>query len=116
MKGRKRGLTMMAATKCRVDDCNTPAKARGLCMKHYARVRRTGDPTPKDPSGWTAAANGDALRRENERLRWQVDALRIALRDAQAQAAIKPTHEPKEGTRDPAPPASRRGPRRSGSG
>lgn len=134
---------MTVPMKCRVEDCEKPAKARGLCMKHYVRVRRIGDPAPKDPAGWTAAANGDALRRENERLRSEADALRIALREAQAQVAAKPTPDPDEvidrlrkqvrelraelrsvaradraqcGLLSRALPASRRSPRRSGSG
>lgn len=37
---------------CSVSECNHPIKARGLCSKHYARLRRNGSPlvTPKfDP-------------------------------------------------------------------
>lgn len=35
--------------KCSVNDCNTKARASGLCTKHYARIRLTGtiDPGPK---------------------------------------------------------------------
>jgi hypothetical protein len=30
---------------CDIDDCDRPCKAKGLCSTHYARLRRTGDPT-----------------------------------------------------------------------
>jgi hypothetical protein len=29
---------------CTIDGCSGRAKAKGLCMKHYMRARRTGDP------------------------------------------------------------------------
>jgi hypothetical protein len=30
---------------CSVDDCATPARTRGMCVKHYTRFKRHGDPT-----------------------------------------------------------------------
>jgi hypothetical protein len=42
---------------CTVDGCNHGAVAKGLCAKHYARARRTGDPNKtrragRPRSGW----------------------------------------------------------------
>ena len=32
---------------CRVDDCDEPARARGLCDRHYSRARRRADFRPR---------------------------------------------------------------------
>lgn len=37
-------------TICRVEDCENPVRAKWLCTKHYARLRKTGT---TDPSQWT---------------------------------------------------------------
>lgn len=34
----------MARTPCTIDDCETPSHARGLCPKHYWRLRKSGSP------------------------------------------------------------------------
>ena len=34
----------MAKAKCSVETCENPARTRGWCSKHYARVRANGDP------------------------------------------------------------------------
>lgn len=39
----------MAKRTCSVDGCDTPAKTRGWCVKHYERWRRHGDPTDGGP-------------------------------------------------------------------
>lgn len=43
----------MARTPCIIDDCETPNHARGLCPKHYSRLRRNGSPhaTPSRDHG-----------------------------------------------------------------
>ncbi|OBI53596.1 hypothetical protein [Mycobacterium sp. E787] len=33
-----------SVTPCSVDSCQRQVKAKGLCEKHYRRMRRTGDP------------------------------------------------------------------------
>lgn len=34
----------MTRTPCTIDDCETPTHARGLCPKHYWRLRKNGSP------------------------------------------------------------------------
>lgn len=38
----------MTSTPCSVNGCDEPAKTRGYCSAHYARVWRDGDPGPAD--------------------------------------------------------------------
>lgn len=45
-----------AATICSVADCDTPARAGGLCAKHYMRQRRQGDPERTGKRGRPRAA------------------------------------------------------------
>jgi hypothetical protein len=55
--------------RCKVQDCTHDAVARGMCMMHYMRVRRTGDsdikgkPGPK-PREATTPRQEIATRRE----------------------------------------------------
>lgn len=35
---------------CTIDGCSNETKAKGLCEKHYMRVRAHGDPNPADNS------------------------------------------------------------------
>lgn len=35
---------MAQTSLCSIPDCGKPSKGRGLCQKHYARLRRLGDP------------------------------------------------------------------------
>jgi hypothetical protein len=37
--------------RCAVHGCNQPPVAKGYCAKHYARVRRTGDPDKVGKAG-----------------------------------------------------------------
>lgn len=31
-------------SECKIDGCNSPARSKGMCQKHYMRERRHGDP------------------------------------------------------------------------
>lgn len=51
---------------CSIQDCDLPAACRGLCHKHYARLRRNGDPTvapkaraPAEERFWRFVTKGD---------------------------------------------------------
>lgn len=39
----------MAKPTCTVDGCDRPHNARGLCITHYTRWKKTGDPQPDQP-------------------------------------------------------------------
>jgi hypothetical protein len=60
---------MMQEKRCQAADCDRPAKTRGLCQKHYARLLRHGDPnekwsTPrKGPRHWMYGAWGGMVNR-----------------------------------------------------
>jgi hypothetical protein len=45
-----------------VDDCTTPARAKGLCAKHRMRQLRTGDPTMVRRPGRPKIAHLEQLR------------------------------------------------------
>src|SRR5262245_10768530 len=61
-------------TTCTIPGCTAPVLAKGLCTKHYNRVRRTGDAATVKPAGRKPKPGGEAdrhaaLRAENARLR-----------------------------------------------
>lgn len=62
----------MSNTQCSVDGCTSNAKTRGLCMAHYHRLHRYGDPTFIPPQGKLhRAVNVDPIT--GERLPCAVD-------------------------------------------
>jgi hypothetical protein len=50
-----------AMTRCTFADCPAPAVAKGLCAKHYMRLRRHGDPAKVNARG---RRDGDAAARK----------------------------------------------------
>lgn len=52
---------------CEFDGCNDVHKASGLCMKHYARTRRNGDPEVVMKRG--PVAEPEHIRKEKARVR-----------------------------------------------
>lgn len=54
-------LTRRMATPCTFPDCQAKAVAKGLCAKHYMRLRRHGDPAKVNARG---RRDGDAAARQ----------------------------------------------------
>ena len=48
---------------CSIEGCSSPAKAKGLCSKHYMRTCRHGDPNMVKPPGALRHANKAAVRK-----------------------------------------------------
>jgi hypothetical protein len=73
-------------TPCSVDGCDDPAIARGLCLRHYQRLRRTGDPEGSTARG-AATAPTDASPPDPES--WRLNA---EFHDAQEALANDPRY------------------------
>src|SRR6188508_2696347 len=64
---------------CSVSDCNAPARTRGLCRKHYVRLRRYGDPVIVKTPSRTAAILLDQFPERSPRTRARLArAMRLA--------------------------------------
>jgi hypothetical protein len=77
---------------CTIPGCPNPASARGLCMMHYMRARRGGDPATKRQAGRKPAAPNTEI----DALRAQVASLQTQLAQARAAAQARPPAAPAE--------------------
>jgi len=81
--------------RCTIDDCPNEAVALGMCMKHYMRMRRTGDPTAAREARRTLTDT--ALREEIAALQQENTALRRHLAEARRRAS-RPARKQSEAT------------------
>lgn len=70
---RKTGSTELrkaVAEKCKMPSCESRSQTAGWCIKHYARIQRTGSPFERDPRAYETAqcgVCGDSFERTNPR-------------------------------------------------
>lgn len=61
---------------CRHDECDTPARARGLCRKHYNRLWYKANPRPKKGAKKPTCQELDCRRSAIYRFTWPHPILR----------------------------------------
>jgi len=44
-------MSRMTTKRCKIERCTNPVLAQGLCVKHYWRMKRTGDPVATGKPG-----------------------------------------------------------------
>ena len=84
---------------CRIDGCDREPTAKGLCAKHYMRLRRAGDPNRVRKPGWKTSEARNLMREWSPRTFARFTLAMRMLEDAgigveEKQRAIKAASRP----------------------